>query len=181
MFTGLSLSGKTWVFKKIEEKFPNRFFPLDSRSLHDYLNQFEVFKDDNTIEGRAFVMRQEATDSIQRDIVGVIAKHGYCIAHASCNRSEKDRRERLEEVKKLNPEIKTVILYVNTPKEIVLDRAKKEDVRLISLGKSPAWVDLFNKQVETYEPPKKDESDFLLEFNGDNLEDVIEKIKEILS
>lgn len=181
MFTGLSLSGKTWLFNKINSKFQNRFFPLDSRSIHDYLNQFDVFKDDNTVEGRAYIMRQEATDSIQRDIVGVIAKHGYNIAHDSCNRLKKDRKDRLDQVIKLNPELKTVIIYVNTDREIILNRAKDEDLRLEKLGKPKAWEELFKKQNETYEPPSKDECNYLLEFNGSNEGEILAELEKILS
>lgn len=181
MFTGLSLSGKTRLFKKIDEEFPKRFFPLDSRSIHDYLNQFEIFKDGNTVDGSSFVMRQEATDALQKELVGVITKHGFSIAHDSCNRLEKDRRERLEGVKKLIPGLKTVILYVNTPKEIVLERAIKEDQRLKSLGNPPAWEELYNKQVQTYEKPNNNESEYLIEFNGKNLDEVLNTLKDILS
>ncbi len=181
MFTGLSLSGKTWLFNKIQEKFPNVFFPLDSRSIHDYLNQFEVFQDDMSVDGRAYKMRQEATDTFQKDIVSVIAQNGYSIAHDSCNRVKKDREERLNLVKKLSPGIKTALLYVNPPRKSVLESAKREDAGLIAKGRDGVWVNLYNKQIETYEQPDINEADHFFEFDGSNEKDVLKFLGNILN
>lgn len=181
MMTGYSLSGKTFLVNKIIKKFPKTFYIIDTRSIHDYLNKYDIFLDDNAINGRAYNMRQDATDTIQRDLITVITKNGYSIVHDSCNRIKKEREETLKLVKEKSPDIKTVIIYVNTGQDIVKKRSQELDKKVIEIEKKePVWEKLIDKQIETYEKPSKDECDYYLEYNGKNEAEIISSLSDIL-
>lgn len=144
MMSRYSLSGKTYLVDKLIKKFPKTFYIIDTRSLHDYLNKYDIFLDDNTVEGRAYQMRQEATDAIQKELISVITKNGYSIIHDSCNRKKNERFDTLKLVKEKSPGIETVIIYVNTGKDIVRKRSDVLDKKVIEIEKKGSCLEKFN-------------------------------------
>lgn len=181
MFCGLSLSGKTFLANKIVDKYPNMFFPMDSRSIHTYLNQFEVFKDDNSIKGKSYEMREKMTNAFQKDIINIISEYGHSIMHDSCNRKVEERESTFKLVKSINPDVKTLLVYVNPEREIIKSRAIEEDKQLIKKGNKAVWEELFNKQVESFDVPDSSETDFFFESDGNNVDELLGYLGNILS
>jgi gluconate kinase len=181
MMVGYSLSGKTTIVKQIIEKYPKKFFVIDSRRIHDYLNTIDIFQDDNSITGPAYKLRQESTDSIQNALLISLGKNGISIISNSCNQVKRERREKISLLKNLVPNMKSVILFVYPNENIVLERAKKEDEALIVQGKKPVWIDLHNEQIKRMEFPTKEEANFLLEYNGNNIEEILLQLEKIVN
>lgn len=181
LFTvGFSLSGKTWLVNKIKERYPKRFETVETRSIHDFLNTMEAFKDDNTISGGSYGLRQEATFEIRKGLISLFAKNGINIIQDSCNQVNKDRQERLDLVKSVIKDVKTVLIFVNTGINVIEKRADDEDRKLIGQGKPAAWRDLIEKQKERMEIPSKDEVDLFIEYDGSNWGEVLKKLDKIL-
>lgn len=177
---GLSLSGKTWLVKKIKERFPRQFEVIETRAIHDYLNTMDLWKDDNTVEGKSYELRQKATKAIRKSLIEVFGREGISLIQDSSNLIAKDRAERLAVVKDANPNIKSVLIFVNTDKQIVEGRAKKDDALLKKDGYKEAWYDLYLKQIERFEVPNKEEADYFIEYDGKNWESVLKKLEEIM-
>ncbi|MCK9368922.1 ATP-binding protein [Candidatus Dojkabacteria bacterium] len=181
MMVGYSLSGKTTIVKQIAQRYPKRFFVLDTRPIHDYLNTIDIFQDDNSVNGPAYQLRQDSTDAIQDALLSTIGKKGISVISNSCNQVKKERKERLSLMKRLVPNMKSVILFVYPNENLVLERAKKEDEALIVQGKKPVWMDLHKKQIERMEFPTKEEANYLLEYNGNNLEEILSELEKIIN
>jgi uridine kinase len=182
MTVGFSLSGKTTIINKILEQFPKRFFTIDTRSIHDYLNQkYDLFLDNNTIDEPIFKTRQRATDAMQRELLRVMIEDGFSIIKDSCNQVREERKVQFELAKSINPEIKTLILYVNPKESELLKTIAEYDNRLLEKGEKPAWMDLYEKVQKTrLEMPTKDESEYFVEYNRDNEKSVLEQINNLI-
>lgn len=178
LFTvGMSLSGKSWLVDKIQESFPKRFAVVDSRNIHDMLNKIGPFIDDNSTSGPSYDLRQKFTKEIRTLLIKLFAENNIDIIQDSCNLEKKARQERTSAVRKVVPNVKTILIYVNTSKEVIKSRAIKEDRK----ENKTVWQDLYNKQLEKFEIPSKDEADFFIEYNGKDWEPVIAEISKILN
>jgi hypothetical protein len=182
MTVGFSLSGKTTIVNKILEKYKNHFFVIDSKSIHDYLNmQYEIFRDDNTVNGKMYQTRQDATDLIQLDLLRLMIEGNYPIIKDSGNHMKTERTEQFEIVKKSANNIKTVLLFVNPTNEELQKTIDDSDKALIAKGELPVWRDLFEKvQKKRMDVPTRDEADFFIEYNRHNDSEVFKNIDDIL-
>jgi len=173
---GLSLSGKTWLVEKIKEAFPNKFAVIKSRSIHDMLNSMQPFKDDNSVDGESYEMRGEFTKEIRMLLIELFAKEGIDIIQDSCNLKKEERLRRVEGVKGIVPQVKTVLIYVDTDQEIVKERAKKEDDK----NGNTIWMELFNKQIDEIEVPESSDANHFIHYDGSNWSEVIEEISRMV-
>ena len=180
MMVGYSLAGKTTIVKTITDKHPKKFFVINTRPIHDFLNTIDIFQDGNSIEGSAYNLRQESTDAIQNALLGVLGKNGISVVLNSCNQVKSERKEKISLMKRLVPGMKSVILFVYPNEKIVLERIKKEDDGLVAQGREPVWMDLHKKQLERMEFPTKYEANYLLEYNGENLEQILSELEKIM-
>jgi hypothetical protein len=182
MAVGFSLSGKTKIIKKILKKYPKKFFVIDTRSIHDYLNkQYDLFQDNNTVDESIYKTRQRATDAMQLELLKVMVEDGFSIIKDSCNQVRADRKKQFEIVKSINPKIKTVILYVNPSEKELLETISKYDQKLLKKGQKPTWIDLYQKvQKERMQIPTRAEADFFIEFDRHNEKSVLSEIESIV-
>lgn len=172
MMSGFSQSGKSTLSKKIMEEFPEFFNRIDADSIHDFLNKtYPAFQDDNTIEGRSFQLRQQATTAIRAALIELLIRNGNSIIFDSCNAIKNKRNAILAKVKEINKNIKTVIVYIKISEEQLISNLKKADCKKIENGEKPAWVDLYEKiQKKEFEEPQESEADRFIIFDGDNFE-----------
>ncbi|MCC7290105.1 hypothetical protein IT417_02560 [bacterium] len=182
LFTvGYSLSGKTWLVDKIKGSFPGKFESVETRSMHDFLNTMDLFKDDNTVDGTSYEIRQEATYELRKTMIEFLAKKAVNIIQDSGNQIKKDRQERVGAVKDVVEYVKTILIFVNPDMKVIEKRAIEADKRLVEEGKLETWVKLIEKQKERMEVPTTSEADYFLEYNGNDWESVISKLKNILN
>lgn len=181
MTVGFSRSGKSTLVKAITQKYPKRFFVIDTNSIHDFLNKNEIFQDDMSIKGEAFELRKSMTDKIQRLMVSEMIIKGYSIISDSCSQVRNERRERINQIKEINKDMKVAIIHVNTPMEMIMKRATEEDDALRQQGRKPVWEDLIKMQQKRIELPSKDEADYLIEYDGFDSDKVLKELEPILA
>jgi len=181
MLVGYSLSGKNTLTSKIVKKFPKSFFVLSTRSIHDYLNTNEIFQDDYSVEGESYKLREECSDAIGNSLLTVLGKHNLSVISNSCNQVQKERKERIDTIKNLIPDLQTVILFVNPKEEVLLKRIKKEDDALREQSRKPVWEELYKKQITRMEVPTKEEADVFIEYNCENDTEVLESLGKIIN
>ncbi len=181
MLVGFSQSGKSTLSEKIQEKFPNKFIRIDPDSIHDFLNKtYPIFQDDNTIQGKSFALRQNATETIKSALCDVLLKEGHSIILDSCNLARAERKELLAKTKEINKDISVVILYVQIPEAELYKRLRDADRRNIKGGEKPTWVDLYEKiQKDKLDVPQKTEGDYFLIYSGENLRAILDNIVRI--
>jgi hypothetical protein len=177
---GLSLSGKTWLINKIKKRYPRKFEVIETKAIHDYLNTMDIWKDDNTVHGESYELRQEATKVIRDSLVKVFSKREINLIQDSCNLLARDRAERLKSVKKIARKARSILIYVNPERKVIEGRAKREDAKLLKEGDRAAWHDLYLKQVEHFEKPGKKEANYFIEYDGKDWQSVIKKLERIV-
>lgn len=182
MTVGFSLSGKTTIINRILDKYKETFFVIDTRSIHDYLNmQYEIFRDDNSVEGNMYNTRQKTTDKIQFELLKLMIEGNFSVIKDSCNQVRLERKEQFGRVKGLNSKIKTVILFVNPKNEELMKTINRVDNELLEKGSKPVWKVLYEKvQKDRMEIPTPDESDYFIEYDRKNGANVLDELAKIL-
>ena len=181
--SGFTHSGKSYLAEKIANSFPYlQFNIVNSEAIHNFLNStYPVFQDDNTIKGKSFNIRQETTKNIQKELIKTFAKYNINTIIDSCNSTLKKRKTLIDTVKSANPDIKTIIIYVSTPENVILERLQDSDRKNISKGEKPAWVDLYLKvQKPNFEKPTETEADFLIIHKG-KLDETLNYLKKVIN
>lgn len=181
MLVGFSLSGKSTLAKKIQEKFPHKFTRIDSDTIHDFLNEtYPIFQDDRTIQGKSFELRQKATRAIHKALIETLLQEGYSIILDSCNLTRERRREILDKVKEINKDIITVILEIQISEKKLYKNLQRADQKNLEKGEKPTWVDLYKKiQKDKFEKPQEKEADYFLAYTEENEQDILNNLKKI--
>ena len=179
---GFSQSGKSTLSKKILKTLPTRFIRINSDTIHNFLNKtYSVFLDDNTIKGESYELRQKATKAIHNALINVLLQNSFSIILDSCNLSHEKREKILNDAKRVNKDIKTIIVYNKIPESQLYQNLRKADQRLIRRNAKPAWVDLYEKvQKPKFEKPEKIEVDYLFTHTGKNINNIIKQLKTII-
>lgn len=87
----------------------------------------------------------------------------------------------MERTKNINKEIKTIIISVRIPEEVLYKRLKRYDRKNIKNGGKPAWVELYeNIQKKDFEIPTKKEADYLFNYKSGQEEKILGKLSQIL-
>jgi predicted kinase len=155
---GFSLSGKTTVAKLIEAKLPNPKIRLDTSRVHDFLNSYPIFQDDNTITGKSFDLRQSCSKAIKKGLLTELAKASVNIIDDAANLTRKERQDKVKLIHKINPSYKFIYITIDISELDLLKRLSKFDAKNIQKGHKPAWGDLYFKiQKPQYQPVSKDE------------------------
>lgn len=182
MMNGFSLSGKTYLAKKIEKKFPRTFVRIDSTTIHDFLNrEYPLFDDDKTVIGQSFDLRQKATKAVQKAFMESVVGEGCSVILDSCNSTYEKRQKILNNIRKVAPKAVTIIIHIDISEEKLLKRLKRHDREKVKNGETPAWVDLYTQiQKKQFKKPKKGESDYLINFKGGEESKVFAQLEKIL-
>lgn len=183
MLVGFSRSGKSTLVKKILKTFPNRFVRINSDTIHAFLNKtYPIFQDDNTIQGKSYELRQEATKVIYNALLDVLLKNGHSVILDSCNLSREKRGKIITNVKKINKGIKIVIIYNEISEDQLYKNLRKADQQLVQKGAKPTWVDLYKKiQKPKFEKPQKIEADHLFVYTRKDAKDIFNQLKIIIT
>lgn len=182
MMVGFSRSGKSTLSKKILKALPDQFIRIDSDPIHNFLNKtYSVFRDDNTIKGKSYELRQKATKAIHNALSKVLLQNGFSIILDSCNLSREKREKIIDDIRKVNKDIKTIIIYNEMPESQLYKNLRKADQRLIKRKAKPAWVDLYEKiQKPKFEKPEKIEANYLFRHTEKNTSNIIKQLKTIV-
>ncbi len=182
MLVGFSQSGKTILSKKILKAFANQFVRIDSNAIHDFLNKtYSIFRDDNTIKGKSYKLRQKTTKVIHDALIKVLLQNRFSIILDSCNLTRERREKIINSVKRVNKDIKTVIIYNKISESQLYKNLRKADQRLIRKRKEPVWVDLYEKvQKPKLEEPKRSEADYFFKHTRENPNNIIKQLKVII-
>jgi predicted kinase len=177
MLVGFSRSGKTTLAQKIVENI-NDLVLIDSDSIHLFLNNtYLLFRDDNTIEGKSYEIRQKATKAMQEALISTLLKDGHSILLDANNGRKEVREPILKAVKNIDPEINTILIRHKIDEEVLYENIRKAD----QIKGGNTWKDLYEKvQKPKFDEPSKEETDYLL-INTNNTEEVIGEIKNILN
>lgn len=175
MLVGFSRSGKTTLAKKIIENIKDLVL-IDSDSIQLFLNNtYSLFRDDNTIEGKSYEIRQKATKAMQEALISTLLKDGHSILLDANNGRKEIREAILKAVKNINPEVQTVLIRHKIDEEILYENIRKAD----QIKGDNTWKDLYEKvQKPKFVEPNKDEADCLL-IHANNTEEIIDEIKNL--
>jgi len=182
MLSGFSRSGKSTLAKKIIDLFPDRFTKIDSDTIHSFLNTaYPVFKDDNTVDGKSYELRQKATKTMHNALVGVLLAEGHSILLDACNLLREKRQGILDKITAVNSDIVSIIIYNKISEEQLYKNLRKDDQALAEKGEKPAWVDLYEKiQKPKFEMPNANEVKHLLVYTEENTKSFFDELKKCL-
>lgn len=159
MMVGLSKSGKTYIVEN--NTLLRDYYKISTNKIHDAINtEFPFLKDDNTTEGKSYWERQYLTRIIRNQVLTKALRMGIPVMSDSCNLSRKDRKKTLDQAKSFG--YFTVIIWVNCPKLVLLERLTKADEDNIIRGSKPTWVDLHENQKLRFDKPSHYECDDLI-------------------
>jgi predicted kinase len=163
LLVGFSHAGKTTLRKNNQQT--SSCFTIETNLIHDQLNKnLEFLRDDKTINGSRYWLRQFFTRLLRKKILTVAFSSGRAILDDSCNLRRIDRYFKLQSARKAG--YKTVIVWVHCPKKELLARLKRADLHNIKKRKTPAWYDLYKMQKKHAEKPSPKEADRLIVYNG---------------
>lgn len=160
---GFTHVGKTTAARGLIEKFPG-LVNVESNLIHNVVNNaFPELKDDNTVTGSGYWLRNVITDEIRAEMIRNLCQDGWWIINDSSNLTSVERQSRIQVPKQFD--YRTVLLWLNLPEEVILERLRAADEEAVQQGNKPAWLDLYNNvQKPRLEEPMAGETDFLLMF-----------------
>lgn len=166
LLVGYSSANTEQLARTIQQEFPGTFEVIRTLSVHEFLNtQLPlVFGDDNTVTGYAYELRQQVTTQIRGILLSAILRvpDPPGIIYQAANLTHKDRKSRLDNVRILQKDMPTVIIWLKMPEGEIVRQAENADRELVAQNAQPTWVDLYYQQKERFEPPTQDEADHLL-------------------
>lgn len=181
MMCGITHSGKTCLTDEITKTIPEYSFRvISSRSVHDFLNRrlFFIFKDNNTVTGSRYQIRQTATKIFRlTSLLSALIRHQPVILD-SAHLQLTGRRfiRRLMQTFRY----RLIVVYANAEKNSILYRVKLADQRNLSNGEEPAWEMLFRRQLNEINPPDQSECDLLVECRGKSADQIVDEIRQYL-
>lgn len=167
MLVGFSKSGKETL--RTHNESLNRAARVDTDVIHMHLNLYiDKLQDDYTVNGKAYWARQFLTRYVRQRAFEYLFFRGHRVLSESCNLTREERIERIALAREYGYE--TVIIWIQCPEEILLERLKDEDDQLIACGKLPTWRNLYhNVQKVRFERPLPDEADELYLYNSSSM------------
>lgn len=160
---GFSHSGKSTVARTLQERFP-QLIRIETDQIHEVINSnFPQLKDDNTVEGEGYWLRQAITGELREKVIGELAENGWWIINDSANLQKEERAKRINVPKQKG--YKTILIWLKTSEEELLKRLKAADETSVSSGGKAAYLDLYEKvQKQRIDTPTQEEADVLLAF-----------------
>lgn len=144
VFVGFTHSGKTYTIR--HSKFLSNCFYIESRDIHNKLNkELECLRDDNTIFGRAYDLRQSLSLATRGALHYALRGRGEVVVADSAHLDLFTRQ--LGRIC-MYPR-HTVIVHVHCAPVINMARAEAAD-NATPKGEEPPWVDLLTKQRLDY-------------------------------
>jgi predicted kinase len=161
VMAGMSLSGKTTLVDSHPQL--RKCWRIRTRDIHDLLNRkFDFLRDDNSVRGRAYWIRQFLTEVVRREVLHRALQQGIAIVLDSCHLTRRERVVRYRLAKRYGYHV--VIIFVECPWMTLLSRAIEADNLSVARGGKRVWKDLVKQQVKVFEPPipDPDEADQLI-------------------
>jgi len=174
MTIGCSNSGKSTFAKKLKEACPD-IIHLERDMLRTAMTQelkpvFDMLDDksQNTIIYNTFELLVKESFATNKSLL-----------LANCN-GLVDRREVM---KKITPEAKYIMVYLDVDEDILRSRTKKaEEENKESFMKREEYQSIIEHQIQHFKPPTPDEADhFFTIQNNKNTDAVIAKIKSLIT
>ncbi len=163
------------------ENIGNKGYILDTRSIHDYLTKNRMFQDGNLAHGEVFELRNNLTFAIRKTIISELTRLGYSILVDSCNLKREKRLAFIQEIKDVIVDsLNVIILHIDTPFDVVHQRAKLLDDELELKGEPRSWLELVEKQVKEYEAPDQSECNNLMVVRDLNLHEKLEGLMNVI-
>lgn len=165
MCVGHTHTGKTTFAKKLSKKFPN-FQIIDNDEIAVFLNKHYhtvVFSDYN--KKKRSYKEPNLKFLISQEIFEFCLRAGLNVIHSSCNLGKDARSALVRNSKKYN--YKTITIYFNLPKSVILKRIKdtKKDTNCLRTSKN--WHEVLVMQEGYAELPPAKNSDVYFEINND--------------
>lgn len=162
MLVGYSLSGKSWFIRHHSQL--SRFFQVDTRKIHDLLNQsFRILQDGKTTSGSGYWPRQFLTRTVRESVFEKAGRIGMATVSDSANLVREERQKRLQAFRRWGYE--TAIVHVACPKERLMERLEALDAQRQARGEAPTWVRLYEDvQKNRFNPPQRGEADHIYLF-----------------
>lgn len=182
VMTGFSKSGKTTLVDQLLQDFPNTFVAIDSAKIHNFLNStYYAFQDDNTIMGSSYKLREDATKKIQGLLQEVLVENNFNVIDDSVNSTKQKRAHIISQAKELDPEIRTLIIYIKISEPVLLSRLIELDEEKARVGQKKSWVDLYYKiQKPIFYEPQSNEADHIFVYTPDKYPELIKLIQSML-
>ncbi|MBU0706832.1 ATP-binding protein [Patescibacteria group bacterium] len=176
MIVGFSRSGKSTLVNQIIKNF-STITKIDTDSIHDFLNQtYSVFKDENTIEGKSFDIRQKSTRAIQEALISTLLADGHSVLLDSCNLSKAIRDTIFTLARESDQKITTILIRHKINEDALYENIRKADQE----KGGTIWKDLYEKiQKPALNEPSASEVDHLM-IHKKNTKEIIDKIQSIL-
>lgn len=159
VLVGFSKSGKSTLVTSHPEL--QQYFRINSDEIHRRLNRrFAELRDNNTVSGDAYWVRQILTGWIRIKILEAAADQGLNIIIDSCNLRRRERQQRLQIGRRRG--YVTILVHVTCDSQTLGQRLLTADDRLAALGRRRTWLDLYlHVQRPRYQPPRPSEADEL--------------------
>lgn len=178
---GVTHSGKTYFLEKVAARFSGKKPKIiSSRRIHDFLNTYlaVIFRDDNTLAGSRFRIRNIITKIIQIFwlVFYLFWFKNTVVDSANLAPSQRQKITALARFFRR----KIIIVFVNPPKNDINYRVRLADRRNQQNGESPAWEDLFKQQITRLRPPQLHEADNILEINHQNQDEILAELSRLI-
>jgi predicted kinase len=155
---GFSHSGKSFLSEQLKRKL-SYLVGIDSKQLHNIVNfKFPEIQDDNGSFSEGYFLKQELVREIRNYLIEELCQQGWWIINDSTNLTIEDREDNFRPARKYG--YRTVLLWLNPPEDVLMERLKDADRREVELGYKPYWVDLYEKvQKSKLEEPGQGEAE----------------------
>ncbi len=173
--TGLQATGKTTLAKKIVKEFNINHVRTDA--IRDFLiKELTYYHDADYSHHNPKIDSANVIVANCRDMtVKELLKQKQSVMLDACGSTRAKRKERIKNVKRANPDIKTILIHVKEKHEKIISRLSERDAET-----GHKWVEYFKKfWVENYEEPTEDEADYIIVAENNDTK-VIKKLREII-
>ncbi len=171
-------SGKSTLSKKLVNQFKfNRvsgdaFRHFISDNIAYFANLDISFPNDRT------KLIQPLLHDYRLGISNILLDQGEHVMFDGTSMYAEVRTSRFKEVKKLYPKVTTVLIFVDTPEELILSRLKERD----TLSEQSNWVEHYHKlKKPQFEVPTSNEADAVLTYYQYNYQEIEDKLQELLA
>lgn len=166
VLVGFSKSGKSTLVTSHPEL--RQYFRINSDEIHRRLNRrFAELRDNNTVSGDAYWVRQILTGWIRIKILEAAADQGLNIVIDSCNLRHRERQQRLRIGRQRG--YATTLVYVTCDAKTLCQRLMDADDRLAADDRQRTWLELYlNIQRLRFQEPRPNEADQFRVYRTDS-------------
>jgi adenylate kinase family enzyme len=181
LICGPSGSGKTFLADEIQKVFPD-LEHINGDPMRDFLREqytyftetdFSTTSTDYKKRSAQRIVRNYIQNSIQE-----LLKADKSLLHDAVSLRASTRRFRIEEAHKVNSNILTIILGMNTDDTTILERLQARDNESRHTSQ---WETSYQQASKsTYEEPRDNEADYVFTITEKNQREVLQELHKIL-